>query len=66
MLEAYQGTIRKKSLPLGAYLLAGGKQKQTINIINKYIKLDVWRKKGYGKKIEQNKDGLKCRRGALK
>jgi len=38
------------------YILAGGKQKQTINIINKYIKLYLRRRKGYGKKIEQNKE----------
>ena len=61
-------TIRdntEKILALGACILAGEKQKQSINIINKYIKLYVRRRMGYRKKIEPNKEGLKCRRGDL-
>ena len=55
----------EKILALGACILAGEKQKQSINIINKYIKLYVRRRMGYGKKIEPNKESLKCRRGDL-
>lgn len=55
----------EKILALGACILAGEKQKQIINIINKYIKLYVRRRMGYGKKIEPDKEDLKCRRGDL-
>lgn len=53
----------EKILALGACILVGEKQKQIINIINKYIKLYVRRRMGFGKKIEPNKEDLKCRRG---